>query len=133
MKYRVLFLLLGVFFVTSCSGSKEMKDGKYKGTYSSEGDTKSTVNVEIEIKDGKIANVIAEELDKNDKIKDENYGKEAGDSNYKLAQKAVKGFEKYPKSLMETQDIDKVDSVSGATVSHKLFKEAVKDALGKAK
>ena len=60
-----------------------------------------------------------------------NYGKDDADFNYKQAQKAVKNSEGYAKKLVEVQDIDKVDSVSGATISYKRFKSAVKDALNK--
>lgn len=56
-------------------------------------------------------------------LKDENYGKEAGDDNFKKAQVAVDASKKYATELVEKQDIDKVDTISGATNSHKLFKQ----------
>lgn len=129
-KSIVIFLLI---LLTSCSKSSTIKDGVYEGSASSEGDTKSTVNVKITIKDMKITEVNAQEFDKNNKIKDEEYGKKSGENNYKLAQKAVNGFKKYPEMLIKVQNIDEVDSISGSTVSYKLFKEAVKNALEKAK
>ena len=88
----------------------------------------------ITVKDGKITHCTREERDlKNGKnqIKDENYAKDDGDYNYKIAQKAVKNSKGYADKLVEVQDINKVDSVSGATVSCKRFKEAVKNALNK--
>lgn len=66
-------------------------------------------------------------------LKDENYGKESGDENYQKAQNALKSSEQYTKKLVETQNVDKVDAVSGATSSWNQFKEAAKDALAKAK
>ena len=125
-------LIFSIFLsISSCSNKKAQKDGNYEGTYK---DETSSVNVKITIKDGKIVDCIREERDlrngKNE-IKDENYGKDDADFNYKLAQKAVKNSEGYAKKLVEVQDIEKVDSVSGATVSLKRFKEAVKDALEK--
>lgn len=132
MKKKLAILSLIILF-TACSKSTKMKDGVYEGSASSEGDTKSTVKVQITIKDEKITDVIAKEFDKNNKEKGDDYGKEAGDNNYKLAQKAVKGFKNYPKKLIESQNIDEVDSISGSTVSYKLFKESVKNALDKAK
>lgn len=132
MKKKLFMSMLGLVVLTACSGGKA-KDGVFEGTASSEGDTKSTVNVKITIKDEKITEVVAKELDKNNKEKDKNYGKNAGEKNYKLAQKAVEGFKKYPDILVKTQNIDEVDSISGSTVSYKLFKEAVKDALKKSK
>ena len=124
-----IILILSLIFVTGCSSKKELKDGVYEGNYN---DESATFKVVINIKDKKIVDCVREERDnKNNKIKDENYGKDDADFNYKQAQKAVKNSEGYAKKLVEVQDIDKVDSVSGATVSYKRFKSAVKDALNK--
>ena len=124
-----IILILSLIFVTGCSSKKELKDGVYEGNYK---DESATVKVVITIKDKKIVDCVREERDnKNNKIKDENYGKDDADFNYKQAQKAVKNSEGSAKKLVEVQDIDKVDSVSGATISYKRFKSAVKDALNK--
>jgi major membrane immunogen (membrane-anchored lipoprotein) len=40
-----------------------------------------------------------------------------------------KGVQSYPKKLMETQEIDKLDAISGATWSYNIFKASVKEAL----
>ena len=124
-----IILILYSIFVTAWGSKKELKDGVFEGHYK---DDKATVKVVITVKDKKIVDCIREERDnKNNKIKDENYGKDDADFNYKQAQKAVKNSQGYAKKLVEVQDIDKVDSVSGATVSYKRFKSAVKDALNK--
>ena len=124
-----IILILSMIFVTSCSSKKELKDGVYEGNYK---DESSNVKVVITVKDKKIVDCVREEREnKNNQIKDENYGKDDADFNYKQAQKAVKNSEGYAKKLVEVQDIEKVDSVSGATVSLKRFKSAVKDALNK--
>ena len=39
----------------------------------------------------------------------------------------------YPGELLNAQDIDKVDAVSGATVTHREFQIAVRQALQKAR
>jgi major membrane immunogen (membrane-anchored lipoprotein) len=44
-----------------------------------------------------------------------------------------KGVQTYPGKLIETQDIDKIDAISGATWSYNIFKASVKDAFIKAK
>jgi major membrane immunogen (membrane-anchored lipoprotein) len=44
-----------------------------------------------------------------------------------------KGVQSYPKKLMETQNIDKLDAISGATWSYNIFKASVKEALKMAK
>ena len=66
-------------------------------------------------------------------VKDESYGKESGEENYKKAQDALENLRQYPEKLVETQNVDKVDAVTGATSSWKQFQEAAKDALAKAK
>lgn len=129
-KFKKIFILSLVLLVSAC-GKKKLKDGNFEGFYK---DETSSVKVNITVKDGKITNCTREERDlRNGKnqIKDENYSKDDAAYNYKIAQKAVKNSEGYAKKLVEVQDIDKVDSVSGATISCKRFKEAVKDALNK--
>lgn len=116
-------------------GKTELKDGTFKGVVTKdETDSKNAgdTTVEITIKGGKIVDCKFIPLDSKGKVKDENYGKEAGEQNYKKAQKAVEGMKKYPQELVKTQNIDEVDSVSGATVSHKLFVDAAKKAIKEA-
>ncbi|KXB44365.1 hypothetical protein HMPREF3188_01260 [Tissierellia bacterium KA00581] len=128
--FKGILIFSLIFLISSC-GKKKLKDGNYEGTYK---DENSSVKVNITVKDGKITRCTREERDlKNGKnqIKDENYAKDDGDYNYKIAQKAVKNSKGYADKLVEVQDINKVDSVSGATVSCKRFKEAVKNALNK--
>lgn len=131
MKNKFLNLSLSIFLLTltACHGNQTLKDGNYEGNYK---DDTSSVKVSITVKDGKIIDCKSEERDlrngKNE-IKDENYAKDDADFNYKIAQKAVKNSQGYAKKLIEVQDINQVDSVSGATVSNKRFKEAVKDAF----
>ncbi|MBP2634401.1 MAG: FMN-binding domain protein [Firmicutes bacterium] len=52
---------------------------------------------------------------------------------YMVAQHAVKGTATYAPKLVEVQSMDKVDAVSGATVSYKQFLEAGKKALDQAR
>ncbi|WP_252891105.1 FMN-binding protein [Thermoclostridium stercorarium] len=66
-------------------------------------------------------------------LKDESYGKDSGEENYKKAQAALEASKQYAEKLVETQDVEKVDSITGATSSWKAFQEAAKDALAKAK
>ena len=72
-------------------------------------------------------------FDSNGNIKGDDYAKDAGEDKYQKAQIAVQGFSTYADKLVEVQDPDQVDAVSGATVSNKEFKEAVWNALDKAK
>ena len=43
------------------------------------------------------------------------------------------GAQTYPKKLSETQDINKIDAISGATWSYNIFKATVNEALKNAK
>lgn len=136
------YLLVGTFVLaalfTAC-GKKDFSkmtfnDGVYQGHYESDDkDHPSTVDVNIEIQDNKIINAAAEFKDGKGEIKGEDYGKEAGDEKYQKAQLAVQGFSQYADKLVEVQDPEQVDAISGATVSNKEFKEAVWNALEQAK
>ncbi len=115
-----------LLFSISC-GSKELKDGNYKGEVVGEGSSKMVVEIVVENK--KIVSCVLESYDKEGKLKDSTYGENSGEANFVLAQKAYKGMQQYPEMLVKVQNIDDVEAVSGATVSHKEFKAAVKEAL----
>lgn len=111
-------------------GKSNYKDGVYEGVYKGEGS--STLSVKLTLKDNKIAECSYESTDKKGNPKDENYGKEAGEANYAIAQRALKGTKTYPAKLVEAGNVDDMEAVSGATVSFKEFKKAVGEALEKA-
>ena len=50
-----------------------------------------------------------------------------------MAQTALQGIGEYPKKLIESQNVDGIDAVSGATVSLLDFRNAVKQALEEAR
>ena len=69
-------------------------------------------------------------------VKDEEYGalisgKDSAD--YKKAQIAVKANSEYAKQLVNTQSLEKVDAISGATISYNQFVETVNKAVDEAK
>lgn len=126
-----------IISLVACGNSKDFskmkfKDGVYVGK-SEGGEPVSYTVVKLEIKDNKIIKSEAEFMDFNKKIKDESYCKEIGGEKYQIAQKAVKGMNQYANMLLEIQNPDFVDVVSGATISHKLFKEAAWNALESAR
>lgn len=130
-KIFTLFLIFVMsIYLVSCSSG--YKDGSYKGE-NVDDENGSSMQVEITIKDNKIITCTMIARDSEGNVKDENYGKSAGDIMYKKAQRAVEGMAKYPDLLVETGNIEDVDAVAGATVSGKQFKLAVEDALKKAK
>ena len=64
------------------------------------------------------------------KIKDENYGSLASTvADYQKAQAAVDAMKIYSDKLVETQDLSKVDAISGATISYNQFVETTKRAV----
>ena len=75
--------------------------------------------------------------DKDGKLKDADYGKTDGVIKnaglYKIAQAALAGAAQYGQKLIQTQELEKVDAVAGATVSHELFQNAAGIALKQAK
>ena len=57
-------------------------------------------------------------------------GKDSAD--YKKAQVAVNAIKVYPAQLVETQDLSKVDAISGASISYGQFIETTKRAVEEA-
>lgn len=114
-------------------GAMTYKDGEYKGVFVKEGEYKSTGEVVIKVAGGKIVEASYVEKDGKDIVKDAEYGKAFGEEKYKAAQVAVAAAQTYPVQLIATQDLSKVDAISGATSSHAIFVEAAKAALEQAK
>ncbi len=87
--------------------------------------------ISIEIQDHKIVNVNFSGKDVFGNDKDENYGGDKDSPDYKKAQVAVNAMKKYPAQLLETQSLEKVDAISGATISYEQFVETVHEAVKK--
>ncbi len=131
-------LLVGTLF-SGCGQKRDfakltLTDGEYRGHYEDESDdpSKSSVDVKIVVQAGKIVACESVEKEGDGKVKDEHYGEKTGEANFALAQKALAGIQAYPDKLLEAQDPEQVDGISGATISLKRFKEAVWDALDQA-
>lgn len=115
--------------------TKVYKDGTYKGT-SSPDERGAVGELTLTIKEGKITQADYKGIQKDGKVKDMDYGKTNGKIEnqefYNKAQQALKGAMTYGPKLIVTQDLDKIDSVSGATLSYKQFGEAGHKALEQA-
>jgi major membrane immunogen (membrane-anchored lipoprotein) len=132
--------LLAVVLLTVCGcggsspGAAELEDGVYTGV-SGEDDDGAYGEVSVTVENGVITDCVFVTWQKDGSIKGEDYGKVNGEiSNrefYDKAQLAVRAMERYADALVETQSVDGVDAVSGATISHGQFLEAVSDALKK--
>jgi len=138
-KFFLLITLLICFslFFTAC-GNKDVayNDGEYSGQ-SEPDDMGAYALVDLSIKEGKIVGVSFVTKQKDGTIKDSEYGKTNGvienQSFYDNAQLAVAAMTTYAEKLAESGKIEDVDAISGATISHNQFEEAVYAALDKAK
>ena len=88
----------------------------------------------LTIKDKKIVAADFEGYDLLGNVKGEDYGSLLGkdSADYKKAQTAVKAIKLYPAQLVETQDLSKVDAISGASISYGQFVETATTALNEA-
>ena len=107
------------------------------GTYTAESSRdeklgKSTLT--LTIKDKKIIDAQFTGYDLFGNEKDETYGEILGkdSADYKKAQIAVQAIKNYPVQLLETQDLNKVDAISGASISYSQFKETAEKILSEA-
>ncbi|UTY33549.1 FMN-binding protein [Treponema putidum] len=140
--YKIIFFALCVICIFSCSKTETKKSIKYKdGVYKSFANIKDdwggTAEVEIKIEEGKIVECTFLSYEKNGNLKGPEYGKVDGVIKnmglYKIAQASVLRAAEYGQKLVETQNIDDVDVIAGASISYKLFKDAVENALQGAK
>ncbi len=131
---RLTVLGLMPLLLAGC-GEQNLKDGTFEAV-SSEDEDGAYAKVELVIKDNQIIDCKYVTYEKSGQIKDENYGRgamELGNSGfYERAQRAVAAMKIYRQTLLEVQDIDHVDKISGATIAYDQFTEAVHAALQKA-
>ena len=136
--YKIILIALCFICIFSCSKTETKKSIKYKdGVYKSFANIKDdwggTAEVEIKIKEGKIVECTFLSYEKNGNLKGPEYGKVDGVIKnmglYKIAQASVLRAAEYGQKLVETQNIDDVDVIAGASISYKLFKDAVENAL----
>ncbi|WP_300382555.1 FMN-binding protein [Clostridium sp.] len=118
--------------LVGCGAAKEtgLKNGNYEAK--SEKDERGYVaSINIEVKDGKIATVKFDEAN--------DAGSKLQDVEYNTKMEAVSGInpiKAYPDletALVEKQDVDAVDTVTGATNTSDTFKALAKKALETAK
>lgn len=139
----VFFALTFALMILSCSAS--YKDGTYKGqseTHINEDEDDSAGNgygvVELTIKDNKIVSCAYKTYELDGKLKDGEYGKGADGKianrdYFNKAQKAVLSCDQYAANLVKAGSLKGVDSISGATINYRQFKDAVSQALLQAK
>ena len=138
-------LALAAFCFAGCSKNDEgtaqtivrYKDGTYKAVSGIKDDWGGYAEVTITVKDGKITDCEFLSYEKDGTLKGEDYGKTDGVIKnaglYKIAQDAINKAAKYGPKLVETQQLDKVDAIAGATASYELFENVVGIVLKQAK
>lgn len=140
---KTVSLFAVIAILTACGGSTKLNDGTYDGTSSvyTNPDGSDEGNgygvVKLTVKDNAITECTFKTYEPDGKEKDSEYGKKQGDvanrDFYNKAQKAVKACDEYASLLVKSGNIDDVDAISGATINHDQFVEAVKIALDSAK
>ncbi|EMT39885.1 Major membrane immunogen, membrane-anchored lipoprotein [Thermoanaerobacter thermohydrosulfuricus WC1] len=138
MKRILVLMLVVVFalFVLSGCSSKTASGGYKDGTYKAEQPNFDSHGwkgqIEITVKDGKIASVTYNEVNKDGQFKrnDQQYAEKMKEKTNITPKEAD---EKLEQQLIEKQDPAKVDTVTGATETSKTFKELATEALKSAK
>ena len=108
-----------------------LRDGTYTAK-SSEHTLLGHSQITLTIKDGQITDVLFEGYTKTGQLKEADYGGDKESALQKKAQIAVKAMKSYAEQLQETQSLDEVDAVTGATVSYEQFMESAQIALKEA-
>jgi major membrane immunogen (membrane-anchored lipoprotein) len=145
MKKRMIACICvsaAVLSILSGCGNKNYADGTYTGQSSvyeseeDEGNGNGYGVVTLTIQDHTIVACTFLTYEPDGTLKDEDYGLQDGTvanrDYYNKAQKAIAACEVYAENLVQTNDVKKVDAISGATINYNNFKEAVKDALKQA-
>ena len=145
MKKFFLSILAAVLLMSGCGEDKPAKPAQNKidlsnakdGTYtveSSRDDKLGNSTLTLTIKDKKIVAAEFTGYDLFGNVKGEDYGSLTGkdSADYKKAQVAVNAIKTYPAQLIETQDLSKVDAISGATISYGQFVETTRRAIAEA-
>ncbi|MGN0902810.1 MAG: hypothetical protein ACI4M9_05945 [Succinivibrio sp.] len=127
-------LLTAVILLTGCT-PPDYLDGDYQAQSSRDEDGNYGV-VKLSIKDNRFISCSYESFNSDGTLKDENYGKKhhgkVNKGYYRNAQFAISTVDVYARKLLEVQDIDDVDNISGATIIHDQFEECVEKILDEA-
>ena len=144
MKYRKSYAFIAaavlMLAVSGCGTAANYSDGTYEGRSSlhegNAGGGDGYGIATVTVKDNRITECDFKTYMPDGTLKDEDYGKQDGAvanaDFYNKAQRAVLASQKYGQELARAGELDKIDAISGATISYSEFKEAVADALSKA-
>ena len=143
-KISVISILFAATALAACSSSQgtsfsipneSYKDGTYEGrsedhSLDSDGVASGYAIAVLTIESSKLTSCEFTMYNIDGTVKDDKYGSEYSKDNYVKAQRAIQAGKLYAQYLVERNS---VDVISGATTTYDEFKEAVNDALAKAK
>ncbi len=122
-KYSLIFFIL--IILMGCAKSPVYKDGVYEQRSEITDDKGGYGIVNLEVVGGKIVKCNFITYNADDSVKDETYGMKLNNPKlYDIAQNAVATCDIYADNLLEVQDLELVDAISGATINYDVFKNA---------
>lgn len=134
---NVVIIFLLTIFMLNCKNKTYYKDGIYSGKSKSiYTDENFWGSVKLVVKNGEITEVNFCIIDStNHEIFDPNYENHyiGNDLYIQQCKDNWQGIIRYPEKLIQTQDIDNVDIISGATWSYNMLKHSTIEALRDAK
>ncbi len=136
----VAMLSLMIAGLTSCGNSSGeanksnlvYQDGDYEAESSLKDEHGGYGKIKIHVSGGKISDVSFEVYKSDGSIKDKTYATDQNEGLYKIAQNSLLAIDELEGALVKTQDVSKVDTVSGATWNSDLFRDAARKALSEA-
>ncbi len=118
-------LALTAALFSACSRAPVYRDGRYEQQSRFTDEKGGYGIVKIEVSEGAITRCEFSTFNADGSLKDESYGKNAGQSHlYAVAQKALATCDEYAASLVKTQNLETVDAISGATDNYRIFIDA---------
>lgn len=134
---RKFFLpLLPALALTACSSAPSYEDGTYRARSFADSHG-ARAEVTLTVLQGRFQDVVYVTRQSDGKLKDETYGmgldKEGESVLYESAQRAVKAMPLYRQQFLDSQSLEGVDAISGATTSYEQFKDALQKCLDRAR
>lgn len=132
--------LIGTIVLSGCGGTSPaantLPDGDYSGQTEAESDGSYGV-VNFTVSSGAVSAAGFVVYDADGTAHDENYGlgsdgTPADEQFYQRAQNAIAAEKNYVSEFEETGDQEQVESVAGASLSYRLFRAAIDDAIANA-
>lgn len=138
---KKIIFLVGIIAILSVvliyASNNKYRDGNYIGVSKSRYTREELYGIsKLNIEKGVITKVDFKIVDSaNHVVFDGSYEKRfAGNDEYiQQCRENWAAMEKFPENLIKSQDIDKVDGITGATWAYNMFKASTKEALSKAK